>query len=163
MAPVFVSIGHRCDLESAIDLVLRCSPRTRLPEMLEHIERVGQKYGLVIGNVFHAGDGNLHPLLMFDNRDAEQSRRVLKAGEEILAKCVEMGGTLTGEHGVGIEKNELMPLLFSADDLDMMRKLKAVFNPTGMLNPGKVLPAGKICGELRVQVSSGAGVQSSAA
>ena len=140
-------------------------PRTRLPEMLEHIERVGQKYGLVIGNVFHAGDGNLHPLLMFDNRDPEQSRRVLKAGEEILTRCVEMGGTLTGEHGVGIEKNELMPLLFSADDLDMMRKLKAVFNPTGMLNPGKVLPTGKICGELRVQVSAGSApsVQNSAA
>src|SRR5438876_844729 len=130
-------------------------PRTRLPEMLEHIEQAGRKYNLVIGNIFHAGDGNLHPLLMFDNRDPEQSRRVLKAAEEILAKCVEMGGALTGEHGVGIEKNELMPLLFSADDLDMMRKLKAVFNPTGMLNPGKVLPTGKMCGELRVQVSSG--------
>jgi len=130
-------------------------PRTRLPEMLEHIEQAGRKYNLVIGNIFHAGDGNLHPLLMFDNRDPEQSRRVLKAAREILAKCVEMGGALTGEHGVGIEKNELMPLLFSADDLDMMRKLKAVFNPTGMLNPGKVLPTGKMCGELRVQVSSG--------
>ena len=129
-------------------------PRTRLPEMLEHIERVGQKYELLIGNIFHAGDGNLHPLLMFDNRDPEQSRRVLKAGGEILSKCVEMGGSLTGEHGVGIEKNELMPLLFSGDDLEMMRKLKDVFNPTGMLNPGKVLPTGKICGELRVQVSA---------
>jgi glycolate oxidase len=131
-------------------------PRTRLPEMLEHIAEVGSKYGLVIGNIFHAGDGNLHPLLMFDNRDPEQSRRVLKAAEEILSKCAQMGGSITGEHGVGIEKNEMMPLIFSGDDLEMMRKLKSVFNPSGMLNPGKVLPTGKMCGELRVQVSSGA-------
>ena len=131
-------------------------PRTRLPEMLEYIADVGRRYQLEIGNIFHAGDGNLHPLLMFDNRDAEQSRRVLKAAGEIMAKCVEMGGSLTGEHGVGIEKNELMPLLFSSDDLDAMRRLKAAFNPTGMLNPGKVLPTGKMCGELRVQVSAGA-------
>ena len=131
-------------------------PRTRLPEMLEHIEQVGHKYGLRIGNIFHAGDGNLHPLLMFDNRDADQSRRVLKAGQEILARCAEMGGSITGEHGVGIEKNEMMPLIFSADDLEMMRKVKAVFNPAGVLNPGKVLPTGKMCGELRVQVSAGA-------
>jgi glycolate oxidase len=109
-----------------------------------------------VGNIFHAGDGNLHPLLMFDNRDQEQSRCVLKAGEEILSKCAEMGGSITGEHGVGIEKNEMMPLIFSADDLEMMRQLKAAFNPSGLLNPGKVLPTGKMCGELRVQVSAGA-------
>ncbi|HEV2493217.1 MAG TPA: FAD-linked oxidase C-terminal domain-containing protein [Terriglobia bacterium] len=131
-------------------------PRTRLPEMLEYIADVGRRHRLVIGNIFHAGDGNLHPLLMFDNRDPEQSRRVLHAASEIMAKCVEMGGSLTGEHGVGIEKNELMPLLFSADDLDAMRRLKDVFNPAGLLNPGKVLPTGKMCGELRIQVSSGA-------
>jgi len=131
-------------------------PRTRLPEMLEHIEQVALKYGLKVGNIFHAGDGNLHPLLMFDNRDREQSRCVLKAGQEILSKCAEMGGSITGEHGVGIEKNEMMPLIFSADDLEMMRKLKAAFNPTGMLNPGKVLPRGKICGELGVRSSAGA-------
>jgi glycolate oxidase len=131
-------------------------PRTRLPEMLDHIQQVGAKYGITIGNVFHAGDGNLHPLLMFDNRDREESQRVLKAAEEILEKCAQMGGSITGEHGVGIEKNEMMPLIFSADDLEMMRRLKAVFNPSGMLNPGKVLPTGKMCGELRVQVSAGA-------
>jgi glycolate oxidase len=130
-------------------------PRTRLPEMLEHIGHVGQKYRLLIGNIFHAGDGNLHPLLLFDNRDPEQLRCVLSAGREILAKCVEMGGSLTGEHGVGIEKNELMPLLFAPDDLEMMQRLKSVFNPSGLLNPGKVLPGGKMCGELRVQVSQG--------
>ena len=130
-------------------------PRTRLPEMLEHIEGVGRKYDLRIGNIFHAGDGNLHPLLMFDARDRDQSRRVLKAAGEIISKCAEMGGSITGEHGVGIEKNELMPLIFSSDDLDMMWKVKSVFNPEGALNPGKVLPTGKMCGELRVQVSAG--------
>ncbi len=130
-------------------------PRTRLPEMLEHIEQVGSKYGLFIGNIFHAGDGNLHPLIMFDSRDAEQSGRVPKAAQEILTKCAAMGGSITGEHGVGIEKNEMMPLIFSDDDLEMMRRLKSALNPEGTLNPGKVLPTGKMCGELRVQVSTG--------
>ena len=130
-------------------------PRTRLPEMLEYIEAVGQKYDLRIGNIFHAGDGNLHPLLMFDARDKEQSQRVLKAAGEIMAKCAEMGGSITGEHGVGIEKNELMPLIFSSDDIEMMRKIKTVFNPAEAFNPGKLFPSGKMCGELRVQVSSG--------
>lgn len=133
-------------------------PRTRLPEMLEFIECVGQKYQLRIGNIFHAGDGNLHPLLMFDSRDPEQGQRVLKAAGEIMTKCVEMGGSITGEHGVGIEKRELMPLIFSTDDLEMMQKIKSVFNPAGSFNPGKVFPSGKMCGELRVQVSTGAAV-----
>jgi glycolate oxidase len=130
-------------------------PRTRLPEMLEHIEQVGKEHELSIGNIFHAGDGNLHPLLFFDARDLKQSEHVLKAAEEILAKCAEMGGSITGEHGVGIEKRDMMPLIFSTDDLEMMQRLKSALNPQGMLNPGKVLPTGKMCGELRVQVSGG--------
>jgi glycolate oxidase len=130
-------------------------PRTRLPEMLEYITEVGRRYELRIGNIFHAGDGNLHPLLMFDARNLDQSRRVLKAAGEIIARCAEMGGSITGEHGVGVEKNELMPLIFSPDDLEMMRRIKSVFNRDGSLNPGKVLPTGKMCGELRVQVSAG--------
>jgi glycolate oxidase len=130
-------------------------PRTRLPEMLEFIEQVGIRHQLRIGNMFHAGDGNLHPLLMFDARDKEQSERVMKAAREILSKCVEMGGSITGEHGVGIEKRDLMPLIFSDDDLELMGRLKRVFNPRGYLNPGKLLPAGRVCGELRVQVSQG--------
>ncbi len=133
-------------------------PRTRLPEMLEYIGEVGRRYNLRIGNIFHAGDGNLHPLLMFDARDADQSRRVLKAASEIITRCAEMGGSITGEHGVGVEKNELMPLIFSNDDLEMMRRIKGVFNPGGSFNPGKVLPTGKMCGELRVQVSAGGAV-----
>jgi glycolate oxidase len=133
-------------------------PRTRLPEMLEYIGEVGRRYNLRIGNIFHAGDGNLHPLLMFDARDADQSRRVLKAASEIITRCAEMGGSITGEHGVGVEKNELMPLIFSNDDLEMMRRVKGVFNPGGSFNPGKVLPTGKLCVELRVQVSAGGAV-----
>lgn len=128
-------------------------PRTRLPEMLEYIAEVGRKYELLIGNIFHAGDGNLHPLLMFDARDADQGRRVLKAASEIIGKCAEMGGSITGEHGVGIEKNELMPFIFSSDDIEMMARVKSAFNPAGLFNPGKLLPSGKMCGELRVQVS----------
>jgi glycolate oxidase len=130
-------------------------PRTRLAEMLEFIGEVSQKQQLRIGNIFHAGDGNLHPLLMFDARDTDQSKRVLKAAEAIMAKCVEMGGSLTGEHGVGIEKRDLMPLIFSDDDLEMMRRLKAVFNPEGRLNPGKLLPTSKMCGEVRAQFNTG--------
>ena len=130
-------------------------PRTRLPEMLEFIGEVSRKQQLRIGNIFHAGDGNLHPLLMFDARDADQSKRVLKAAEAIMAKCVGMGGSLTGEHGVGLEKRDLMPLIFSDDDLEMMRKLKAVFNPEGRLNPGKLLPTSKMCGEVRAQINTG--------
>jgi glycolate oxidase len=130
-------------------------PRTRLPEMLEFIGQVSQQQQLRIGNIFHAGDGNLHPLLMFDARDPDQSKRVLKAAEAIMAKCVEMGGSLTGEHGVGLEKRDLMPLIFSDDDLEMMRKLKAVFNPEGRLNPGKLLPTSKMCGEVRAQLNTG--------
>jgi glycolate oxidase len=130
-------------------------PRTRLPEMLEHIERVGKKYQTKIGNIFHAGDGNLHPLIFFDARDRQQSQDVLKAAEEILAKCAEMGGSITGEHGVGIEKRDMMPLIFSNDDLEMMQRLKSALNPQSRLNPGKVFPTGKMCGELRVQVSAG--------
>ncbi len=130
-------------------------PRTRLAEMLEFIGEVSQKQQLRIGNIFHAGDGNLHPLLMFDARDSDQSKRVLKAAEAIMAKCVEMGGSLTGEHGVGLEKRDLMPLIFSDDDLEMMRRLKAVFNPDGRLNPGKLLPTSKMCGEVRAQFNTG--------
>jgi len=128
-------------------------PRTRLPEMLEFIEDVGRRYGLRIGNIFHAGDGNLHPLIMFDAREREQSRQVAQAAREIIAKCVEMGGSITGEHGVGMEKNELMPLIFSQDDLEVMARIKNVFNPADTFNPGKVFPSGRMCGELRVQVS----------
>jgi glycolate oxidase len=128
-------------------------PRTRLPETLRCIEEVAHKYQLQIGNIFHAGDGNLHPLILFDERDREQFARVVAAGGEIMRHCVAVGGALTGEHGVGMEKNELMPLMFTPQDLDLMQRVRAAFNPAGRLNPGKVLPLGKACGEIRVQPS----------
>ena len=130
-------------------------PRTRLPEMLEFIEQTATKYGVRIGNIFHAGDGNLHPIILFDRRDENESKRVREAAAEILSRCIDMGGSITGEHGVGIEKINLMPYLFSADDLDMMRKIKEVFNPEARFNPGKVLPTSKMCGELRAEASVG--------
>lgn len=128
-------------------------PRTRLVQMLDYIGEVEQRFSLHIGNIFHAGDGNLHPLILFDGRDPEQRKRVVQAAEAIMTRCVELGGSITGEHGVGIEKNELMPLIFSEDDMELMRRIKSVFNSEGLLNPGKLLPSGKVCGELRIQVS----------
>jgi glycolate oxidase len=125
-------------------------PRTRLPETLRRIEEISHKYNLQIGNIFHAGDGNLHPLILFDQRDRAEFGRVVAAGNEIMRQCVDVGGALTGEHGIGMEKNELMPLIFSSDDLEVMARVRAAFNPHGRLNPGKVLPMGKACGEIRV-------------
>ncbi len=115
-------------------------PRTRLPEVLKKVTEIGKKYNLPIGNVFHAGDGNLHPLILFDYRDEEETGRVKKAGTEILRLCVDVGGTISGEHGIGLEKLEEMSFIFSPDDIAAMWKLKNAFDPAGQLNPGKVLP-----------------------
>ena len=125
-------------------------PRTRIAETLRFIRGVGERLGLKIANVFHAGDGNLHPNILYDARDREQNRKVVQAGAEILAFCVSLGGSITGEHGVGIEKNNLMPLLFTEQDLTVMGTLKSVFNPEGRLNPSKMFPTTKGCGEIRV-------------
>jgi glycolate dehydrogenase FAD-linked subunit len=132
-------------------------PRTRIGETLRFIRQVGERYGLRIANVFHAGDGNLHPLILFDQRDREQYRKVVAAGAEIISFCVSLGGSITGEHGVGMEKNELMPLLFTENDLTVMGKLKTVFNPEGRLNPSKVFPTTKGCGEIRIRHQFGTG------
>ena len=123
-------------------------PRTKIPQTLRHIAEVAEKYSLTIGNIFHAGDGNLHPLILFDPRDEEQTRRTLAAGKEILQYCVELGGSITGEHGVGMEKNEQMPMLFSDDDLEVMERLRNAFNPDGVLNPQKMLPSPRTCKEV---------------
>ena len=125
-------------------------PRTRLPETLRRIAEIAKKYDLRIGNIFHAGDGNLHPLILFDERDRAQFERVVAAGGEIMRHCIAVGGALTGEHGIGMEKNELMSLIFSPDDLALMARVRSAFNPAGRLNPGKVLPLGKGCGEIRI-------------
>ena len=125
-------------------------PRTKLPETLRKINEIGKRYGFAIGNIFHAGDGNLHPIILFDQRDPEQFKRAVAASGEIMRHCLESGGALTGEHGIGMEKNELMPLMFSDADLELMRRLREAFNPEGQLNPGKVLPLGKGCKEVRI-------------
>lgn len=124
-------------------------PRTRIADTLRHIYRVSEKYGLTISNIFHAGDGNMHPIILFDPRSEDETRRTREAGEEILKYCIAVGGAITGEHGVGMEKNELMPVLFSEDSLAQIERLMRVFNPDGRLNPGKILPTGKGCLEIR--------------
>lgn len=120
-------------------------PRTKLPQILREIAAIGAKHKLRIANVFHAGDGNLHPVVLFDERDPEEVQRVIAAGGEILRACVNAGGTLTGEHGIGIEKRDFLDLVFSPDDLDTMAKVRGAFNPEGLLNPGKLLPFGGTC------------------
>jgi glycolate oxidase len=124
-------------------------PRTKLPATLRRIEEIGKKYGFEIGNIFHAGDGNLHPIVPFDARDADQFRRAVAASDEIIEYCVAAGGTITGEHGVGMEKDRLMPLMFSEAELDLMRRIRNAFNPAGLLNPEKIFPVAKGCGEIR--------------
>jgi glycolate oxidase len=120
-------------------------PRTRLPHILREIQRIGEKYNLRICNVFHAGDGNIHPILLFDERDAEQVKRVLDASREILEECVRAGGSVTGEHGIGVEKIDFMSKLFSPEDLAMMLRLRAAFNPDGRCSPRKMLPTAGAC------------------
>ena len=125
-------------------LVNDCSvSRTKLPEALERVTEISKKYEIPHGNVFHAGDGNLHPLLLFDSRDAGQMKRVKKAGWEIMEACVELGGTISGEHGIGVEKQDAMHMVFSGADLDYQVDVKAAFDPQNLLNPGKVIPASR--------------------
>ncbi len=116
-------------------------PRTKLPEVLNRVIAIGERYDLPIGNVFHAGDGNLHPLIMFDERDADEKERVLKASTEILKACVDAGGTISGEHGVGLEKLKETAFIFCQDDLELERKIKRAFDPQDLINPGKMIPA----------------------
>jgi glycolate oxidase len=123
-------------------------PRTRLPDILRVIAILSRHYNLAIGNVFHAGDGNIHPIVLYDERDPDQVRRAIEVGREILKACVEMGGSLTGEHGIGVEKQEEMPLLFAPDDLIVMNDLRRVFDPNGHANPNKVLPQPGGCVEV---------------
>jgi glycolate oxidase len=115
-------------------------PRTRLPEALQRLQDIAQKYRLRIANVFHAGDGNLHPLVLYNEKDPEELQRVLQAGEEILHACVDLGGVLSGEHGIGLEKKNCMPWLFREDDLEVMHRLRLIFNPQQLCTPGKVIP-----------------------
>ena len=120
-------------------------PRTRLPQVLRRVGEIATGYGLRVGNVFHAGDGNLHPNILYDPRTPGVVERVLAAGAEIMKVCVEVGGSISGEHGIGIEKQNFMPWIFSEADLTAMAGVKAAFNPTGRCNPGKIFPTAKSC------------------
>ena len=123
-------------------------PRTRLPEVLERIRQLETRSGLRIGNVFHAGDGNLHPLICYDERLPGQSALAEQVAGEILVYCVEAGGSITGEHGVGADKKDFMPKMFSADDLALMQAVRDGIDPKRLCNPGKVLPTPRLCGEV---------------
>lgn len=122
-------------------------PRSKLPQVLREASQIARKYGLPLANVFHAGDGNLHPVLLFDDSDPDQVARVVEAGDEILALCLREGGSLTGEHGIGVEKCAMMRQMFSQADLDTMKRVKAVFNPHDRLNPEKMFPDTRYCYE----------------
>jgi glycolate oxidase len=120
-------------------------PRTKLPHILREITRIGAKYNILIANVFHAGDGNIHPILLFDERDADQVKRVLAASHEILDECLRCGGSVTGEHGIGVEKIDFMPKLFTPEDLAMMLRLRAAFNEDNRCSPHKLFPTAGAC------------------
>ena len=117
-------------------------PRSRLPQILDRIREIGERHGLTIPNVFHAGDGNIHPILLYDERDPEQIKQVLAASREILEACIELGGSVTGEHGIGVEKISMLERMFSPDDLATMRRVRDVFNPDGLANPNKIFATG---------------------
>src|SRR5438309_318755 len=123
-------------------------PRTKLPYVLSRVNEIVAAHGLRVGNVFHAGDGNLHPNILYDPRTPGEEARVVAAGAEIMRVCAEVGGSISGEHGIGLEKADFMPFIFSAADLALMQRLKDAFNPRGLCNPGKVFPTRKSCVEI---------------
>ena len=123
-------------------------PRTRLPDILRAIIGISSRHNVRIGNVFHAGDGNIHPIVLYDERDADETNRAIEAGRDILKACVEMGGSLSGEHGIGVEKMAEMPLIFSPEDLNVMTELRRVFDPDQRANPNKVIPVPGSCVEV---------------
>ncbi len=123
-------------------------PRTKLPEVLRRIDELSRRHGLRVGNVFHAGDGNLHPLVLYDGRIEGQAERAEELANEILEACIDAGGSITGEHGVGSDKACAMPLMFGEDDLAAMERLRRAFDPNGLSNPGKVFPTPRLCGEV---------------
>ncbi|HEX9371696.1 MAG TPA: FAD-linked oxidase C-terminal domain-containing protein [Roseiflexaceae bacterium] len=141
----FGAMGRLAPSYYLVDTVV---PRTRLPATLARVGDVAREFRLPIANVFHAGDGNLHPLILFDRRDKSQLERALRSATEVLRESIAQGGVISGEHGIGVEKRDYMTLLFSTADLAAMAGLKQCFDPTELFNPGKVFPAGRGCGEL---------------
>jgi glycolate oxidase len=123
-------------------------PRTKLPEVLDRIDQLAGEYGLQVGNVFHAGDGNLHPLVCYDAHVEGQAERAEELAGKIILACVEAGGSITGEHGVGVDKKRYMPKMFTEADLEAFQRLRCAFDPTGRTNPGKVMPTPRLCGEV---------------
>jgi glycolate dehydrogenase FAD-linked subunit len=123
-------------------------PRTKLPAVLRRIAELERAYGLRVGNVFHAGDGNLHPLVLYDEHVPGQAERAQRLAEEILAACIDAGGSLTGEHGIGTDKACAMPLMFGEQDLEAMQRVRRAFDPAGLANPGKLFPTPRLCGEV---------------
>ena len=151
----FGALGRIAPSNYVLDGVI---PRSKLPQALQRIQEIGKEFGFRIGNIFHAGDGNLHPIVLYDPRDAAQFERAIAASQEIMRVCVELGGALTGEHGVGMEKNELMTLMFGDADFALMRRIHDAFNPDCSLNPGKIFPTSKGCGEIRIKKKKEAAV-----
>ena len=123
-------------------------PRTALPEVLRAIADLSASSGVRVANVFHAGDGNLHPLVLFDDAVPGQAERAEEVSGAILDLCLKHGGSITGEHGVGSDKAKLMPRMFTAEDLDTMQLVRCAFDPDGLSNPGKVFPTPRLCGEV---------------
>jgi glycolate oxidase len=141
-------ITHNYVLQDAV------VPRSKLPTVMGQIQGIAARHGLVVANVFHAGDGNLHPMICYDERVPGEFARALEANEEILHACIALGGTVTGEHGVGLDKAEKLALLFNPDDLEVMHAVRRVFDPRGLMNPQKVFPSGQ---HACAPVSAGAG------
>ena len=125
-------------------------PRTKLPRVLRRVNEIAAAHGLRVGNVFHAGDGNLHPNILYDPRRPGEVARVVTAGGEILKVCADVGGSISGEHGIGLEKMDYMPLIFTEADLHAMRGVREAWNPRGLCNPGKIFPSRKACGEASI-------------
>jgi glycolate oxidase len=123
-------------------------PRTKLPEVLDAIEGLAQEYGMIVANVFHAGDGNLHPLVCFDGRIDGEAARAEELSGRIMDACLQAGGSITGEHGVGVDKKRYMAKMFAEADLDAFQRLRCAFDPAGLANPGKVMPTPRLCGEV---------------
>jgi glycolate oxidase len=130
-------ITHNYVLQDAV------VPRSKLPTVMAEIQAIAARHGLVVANVFHAGDGNLHPMICYDERVPGEFERALEANEEVLHACIALGGTVTGEHGVGLDKAEKLALLFTADDLAVMHAVRRVFDPRALMNPRKVFPSGQ--------------------
>ncbi len=150
----FAAMGRKNPEYYVMDGVV---PRSKLPAVLSQVAEIARRYGVLHANVFHVGDGNLHPLLMFDSDVPGEFDQVIAAGAQILKVCADAGGALTGEHGIGMEKKDLMPLTFSDDDVNVFARVKRAFDPTGLCNPEKMFPTPGRCAELLNRPNTGAG------